>query len=166
MRAFAVLVLAFLTGLASAESIKIGYLDIEEVVNNLTLYQQGNERIAEKFDSRKKELLNLFEHIELLKESLSTKSNQVTTESYENDIKHINKLEINFQKDTELWQYQINQEKQLLLHQIELLINQAVERLAKDDLYDLILYDKVAFTSDKIVDISNNIINMIETPSP
>ncbi len=166
MRAFAVLVLAFLTGLASAESIKIGYLNIEEVVNNLTLYRQGNERIAEKFDSRKKELLNLFEHIELLKESLSTKSNQVTTESYENDIKHINKLEINFQKDTELWQYQINQEKQLLLHQIELLINQAVERFAKDGLYDLILYDKVAFTSDKIVDISNNIINMIETPSP
>jgi len=166
MRAFAVLVLAFLTGLASAESIKIGYLDIEEVVNNLTLYRQGNERIAEKFDSRKKELLNLFEHIELLKEDLSTKSNQVTTESYENDIKHINKLEINFQKDTELWQYQINQEKQLLLHQIELLINQAVERFAKDGLYDLILYDKVAFTSDKIVDISNNIINMIETPSP
>jgi len=166
MRAFAVLVLAFLTGLAAAESIKIGYLNIEEVVNNLTLYRQGNERIAEKFDSRKKELLNLFEHIELLKESLSTKSNQVTTESYENDIKHINKLEINFQKDTELWQYQINQEKQLLLHQIELLINQSVERLAKDGLYDLILYDKVAFTSDKIVDISNNIINMIETPSP
>jgi len=166
MRAFAVLVLAFLTGLASAESIKIGYLNIEEVVNNLTLYRQGNERIAEKFDSRKKELLNLFEHIELLKEDLSTKSNQVTTESYENDIKHINKLEINFQKDTELWQYQINQEKQLLLHQIELLINQAVERFAKDGLYDLILYDKVAFTSDKIVDISNNIINMIETPSP
>ena len=166
MRAFAVLVLAFLTGLAAAESIKIGYLNIEEVVNNLTLYRQGNERIAEKFDSRKKELLNLFEHIELLKENLSAKSNQVTTESYKNDIKHINKLEVNFQKDTELWQYQINQEKQLLLHQIELLINQAVERFAKDGLYDLILYDKVAFTSDKIVDISNNIINMIETPSP
>ena len=166
MRAFAVLVLAFFTGLVAAESIKIGYLNIEEVVNNLTLYRQGNERIAEKFDSRKKELLNLFEHIELLKENLSTKSNKVTTESYENDINNINKLEINFQKDTELWQYQINQEKQLLLHQIELLINQAVERLAKDGLYDLILYDKVAFTSDKIVDISNNIINMIETPSP
>ncbi len=166
MRAFAVLVLAFFTGLVAAESIKIGYLNIEEVVNNLTLYRQGNERIAEKFDSRKKELLNLFEHIELLKENLSTKSNQVTTESYKNDIKHINKLEVNFQKDTELWQYQINQEKQLLLHQIELLINQAVERFAKDGLYDLILYDKVAFTSDKIVDISNNIINMIETPSP
>jgi len=166
MRAFAVLVLAFLTGLAAAESIKIGYLNIEEVVNNLTLYRQGNERIAEKYDSRKKELLNLFEHIELLKENLSSKSKQITTESNENEIKHINRLEVNFQKDTELWQYQLNQEKQLLMQQVELLINQAVERLAKEGFYDLILYDNVAFTSDKIDDISYDVINLIETSSP
>ena len=166
MRAFAVLVLALLTGLASAESIKIGYLNIEEVVNNLTQYRLGNERITDNFDSRKKELLSLFKHIELLKESLDSKSNQIITESYENEIKHINRLEVNFQKDTELWQYQLNQEKQLLLQQIELLINQAVEKFAKEGLYDLILYDNVAFTSDKIDDISNDVINLIETSPP
>ena len=166
MRAFAVLVLAFLTGLASAESIKIGYLNIEEVVNNLTQYRHGNEIIAEKFDSKKKELLNIFEHIELLKENFSNKSNQNKTESYENEIKHINSLEVRFQKDTELWQYQLNQEKQLLMRQVELLINQAVERLAKEGFYDLILYDNVAFTSDKIDDISYDVINLIETSSP
>ena len=166
MRAFAILVLALLTGLASAESIKIGYLNIEEVVNNLTQYRLGNERITDNFDSRKKELLSLFKHIELLKESLNSKSNQIITESYENEIKHINRLEVNFQKDTELWQYQLNQEKQLLLQQVELLINQAVERFAKEGLYDLILYDNVAFTSDKIDDISYDVINLIETSSP
>lgn len=166
MRAFAILVLALLTGLATAESIKIGYLNIEEIVNNLTQYRHGNERIADKFDSRKKELLNLFKHIELLKEDLSSKSNHLTTEAYKNEINHINKLEVNFQKDTELWQYQLNQEKQLLLQQIELLINQAVERFAKEEFYDLILYDNVAFTSDKINDISNDVINLIETSLP
>tara|TARA_B100000953_G_scaffold1577_1_gene1345 strand:- start:99 stop:599 length:501 start_codon:yes stop_codon:yes gene_type:complete len=166
MRAFAVLVLALLTGLAVAESIKIGYLNTEEVVNNLTQYRYGSERIADKFDSKKKELLSLFKHIELLKENLSSKSKQITTESNENEIKHINRLEVNFQKDTELWQYQLNQEKQLLMQQVELLINQAVERLAKEWLYDLILYDNVAFTSDKIDDISYDVINLIETSSP
>ena len=166
MRAFAILVLALLTGLASAESIKIGYLNIEEVVNNLTQYRLGNERITDNFDSRKKELLSLFKHIELLKESLDSKSNQIITESYENEIKHINRLEVNFQKDTELWQYQLNQEKQLLLQQVELLINQAVENFSKEGLYDLILYDNVAFTSDKIDDISNDVISLIETSPP
>ena len=166
MRAFAILVLALLTGLASAESIKIGYLNIEEVVNNLTQYRLGNERITDNFDSRKKELLSLFKHIELLKESLSSKSNQITDEAYENELKHIKRLEVNFQKDTELWQFQLNQEKQLLLQQVELLINQAVERFAKEGLYDLILYDNVAFTSDKIADISYDVINLIEASSP
>ena len=166
MRVFAILFLALLTGLASAESIKIGFLNIEEVVNNLTQYRHGNERIADEFDSRKKGLLNLFEHIELLKESLSSKSNQITDEAYENELKHINRLEVNFQKDTELWQFQLNQEKQLLMQQVELLINQAVERLAKEGFYDLILYDNVAFTSDKIDDISNDVINLIEASPP
>ena len=166
MRVFAILVLAVLTGLASAESIKIGFLNIEEVVNNLTQYRHGNERIADEFDSRKKGLLNLFEHIELLKESLSSKSNQITDEAYENELKHINRLEVNFQKDTELWQFQLNQEKQLLLQQIELLINQAVEMFAKEGLYDIVLYDNVAFASDKIDDISYDLINLIEGTPP
>ena len=166
MRAFAILVLALLTGLATAESIKIGYLNIEKVVNSLTQYRHDNERIAGKFDSEKKELLNLYKHIELLKEDLISKSNHLTTEAYENEINHINKLEVNFQKDTELWQYQLNQEKQLLLQQIELLINQAVEKFSKEGLYDLILYDNVAFTSDKIDDISNDVISLIETSPP
>tara|TARA_B100000929_G_C15462389_1_gene404987 strand:+ start:178 stop:678 length:501 start_codon:yes stop_codon:yes gene_type:complete len=166
MRAFAVLVLALLTGLATAESIKIGYLNIGAVVNNLTQYRHGNERIADKFDPRKKELLNLFKHIELLKENLSNKSSQITTKAYENEIKHINILEVNFQKDTELWQFQLNQEKQLLLQQVESLINQAVEMFAKDGLYDLILYDNVAFANDKIDDISYDVINLIEASSP
>ncbi len=166
MRVFAILVLAVLTSLASAESIKIGFLNIEEVVNNLAQYRHGNERIADKFDSRKKDLLNLFEHIELLKESLSSKSNQITDEAYENELKHIKRLEVNFQKDTELWQFQLNQEKQLLLQQIELLINQAVEMFAKERLYDIVLYDNVAFASDKIDDISYDLINLIEGTPP
>ncbi len=53
-----------------------------------------------------------------------------------------------------------------MLQQIELLINQAVEKFAKEGLYDLILYDNVAFTSDKIDDISNDVINLIETSPP
>jgi hypothetical protein len=53
-----------------------------------------------------------------------------------------------------------------LLQQIELLINQAVDKFAKDGLYDLILYDNVAFVSDKIDDISYDVINLIETMSP
>ena len=166
MRAFAVLVLALLTGLASAEPIKIGYLNIEEVVNNLTQYRHGNDRITDRFDPRKIELLNLYNHIELLKENLNSKSNHLTTGDFENELKHVKKLEINFQKDTELWQYQLNQEKQLLLQQIELLINQAVDKFAKEGLYDLILYDNVAFASDKIDDISNDVINLIETLPP
>jgi hypothetical protein len=65
-----------------------------------------------------------------------------------------------------LWQFQLNQEKQLLLQQIELLINQTVEMFAKEGLYDIVLYDNVAFASDKIDDISYDLINLIEGTPP
>ncbi len=166
MRALAFLVLALLTGLAGAESIKIGYLNTNAVVINLTQYTQGNEAISNKFESRKRELLSLFNHIELLKENYSSKSKANKSEIYINELNHIKRLENNFQKETELWQSQLNQEKQLLLQEVESLINEAVEFLAQDGNYDLILYDNVAFASDKIVDISYDVINLIESTSP
>ena len=71
MRVFALFLLAFLVFPVTAESIKIGYIDTEKVVNSLTQYQQENADIIQEFESKKQELLDLFNHIELVKTNLS-----------------------------------------------------------------------------------------------
>ena len=71
MKVFALFLLAFLAFPVTAESIKIGYIDTEKVVNSLTQYQQENTDIIKEFESKKQELLNLFNHIELVRENLS-----------------------------------------------------------------------------------------------
>ena len=53
MRVFALFLLAFLALAVSAESVKIGYIDTEKVVNSLTQYQQESADIIGEFESKK-----------------------------------------------------------------------------------------------------------------
>ena len=154
-----------LASLANSESLKVGYINVNEVIINLSQYRIESELLASEFEPRKNELLDLFEHIELLKENLINKANNLSNEDFQKEQEKIIELEIDFQKDSELWQFQLNQKKQILLNFVESLINQAIEILAKDGEYDLILYENVAFVSDKI-DLTEDIVNIIEASTP
>ncbi|AXE62226.1 OmpH family outer membrane protein [Candidatus Thioglobus sp. NP1] len=157
MRVLALFLLTFLVSSVSAESIKIGYIDTEMVVNNLTLYKDGKNLIASEFEQKKQELLDLFNHIELIRSSKN--------ELDDNEIKKILELESSFKKETEFWQTTINQKQVDLLRDIEIIINNAIKELAIEDNFDLIFYENAAFVSNN-VDISNKIISKIESQTP
>lgn len=149
----------------NAHSIKIGYIDIEKVINNLSQYQQENNALIQQFEPKKQQLLDLFKHIELLKKNLNNVEKTISDETYQKELDKIRELEISFQTDTELWQQQLNQKKHEFLQKIEAMINRAIEEFAVAENYDLILYQNAAFASDE-VNISNIIISKIEELSP
>ena len=153
MRVFTLILLFFLVSSVSAESIKIGYIDTEMVVNNLSKYKEGRTLIASEFEAKKQELLDLFNHIELIR------SNKVDLDA--NELQQILKLESSFKQETEYWQAAINQKQVDLLKDIEMVINKAIKEFALEENFDLILYENAAFVSDDI-DISNQIISRIE----
>jgi len=165
MRFLALFFFAILITPINAHSIKIGYIDIEKVINNLSQYQQENKTLIQQFEPKKQQLLDLFKHIELLKKNLNNVKTTISDEAYQKELNKIRELEISFQTDTELWQQQLNQKKYESLQKIEAMINEAIEEFAIAENYDLILYQNVAFTSDE-VNISNIIISKIEELSP
>ena len=67
MRFLALLFFTILATSINAHSIKIGYIEVEKVVNNLSQYQQENNALIQQFEPKKQQLLDLFNHIELLK---------------------------------------------------------------------------------------------------
>jgi len=144
-----------------AENIKIGYIDVDLVINSLTKYQEDNESLILDFQPKKVQLLELFNHIELLKENLTKSEELLSKENYSKEFEKIRNLEINFQKETELWQSELSNQKKDSLQKIESLINQAIKDLAVNEKYDLILYQNAAFVSEKL-NISNKIILEIE----
>lgn len=161
MRVFALFLLAFLALPVTAESIKIGYIDTEKVVNSLTQYQQKSADIIQEFESKKQELLDLFNHIELVRANLSKIDKSLNESNFQIELNKVLELESSFQEETEYWQEKINQKKIDLLQKIEIVVNEAIKEFAITEGYDLILYENAAFVS-KNVNISNKIISIIE----
>jgi len=165
MRAIVLFLLAFLVTSINAQSIKIGYIDVEKTINSLSQYQYDNDTLIQLFEPKKLQLLDLFNHIELLKENLNNVDKSINNEHYKKELENIINLEASFQKETELWQQQLNQKKYESLQKIETMINLAIEEFAISENYDLILYQNAAFASDQ-VNITNQIISKIEGTSP
>mgnify|MGYP001491206504 FL=1 len=165
MRFLALFFFTILITPINAHSIKIGYIDVEKVINNLSQYQQENNALIQQFEPKKQQLLDLFKHIELLKKNLNNVEANVSNETYQKELEKIRELEISFQTDTELWQQQLNQKKRESLQKIETMINLVIEKFATSENYDLILYQNAAFVSDQ-VNITNQIISKIEELSP
>jgi len=162
MRVIVVFFLALLVSSINANSVKIGYIDVDKIINSLPQYQQDNDSLVQRFEPKKQQLLDLFKHIELLKENLNNFDKSINNDLYQKELDKIKELEVSFQSETKLWQYQLNQDKLLLLQKIETMINQAINEFAASENYDLILYENAAFVSDDI-DITNQIIYKIES---
>ena len=165
MRVVVLFLLALLVTSTNAQSIKIGYINVEEVINSLSQYQHDNDSLIQQFEPKKQQLLDLFKHIELLKENLNNVDRSLNNETYQEELNKIKELEVSFQLETELWQQQLNQKKIESLQKIETMINLAIEEFATSEKYDLILYQNAAFVSDQ-VNITNKIISKIEGTSP
>jgi outer membrane protein len=165
MRVVVLFLLALLVTSTNAQSIKIGYINVEEVINSLSQYQHDNDSLIQQFEPKKQQLLDLFKHIELLKKNLNNVDRSINNETYQKELDNIRELEISFQKETELWQQQLNQKKYESLQKIETMINLTIEEFAISENYDLILYQNAAFVSDQ-VNITNQIISKIKGTSP
>ena len=146
---------------SNANDIKIGFIDTNQVVTSLTQYKSSIDEISIEFEPKKQELLNLYTHIELLRTKIDEILKSDSNKSIEDELAKLSNLEQSFRKETEFWQNTMNNKKIDLLKEIEILVNQTINEYAKRENYDLILYENVAFVSDK-VDISKEIIAEIE----
>jgi len=161
MRIFVISCLAFLSLGVNGQTIKIGYIDTNQVVSNLPQYQKSIEDLSKKFEPKKQELLNLFKHINLLRVKINTIKNSENKENLEIELSKLSSLEESFRQETEFWQETMNNKKIGLLQKIELLINTTINELAISDGYDLIFYENAAFVSDE-VNITNKVIERIQ----
>ena len=155
----------FLLGLAclssNATNIKIGFIDTNKVVTSLTLYQKSIDSISREFEPKKKEFLDLFNHIELVRSNIQLLKESNSSKSLNEELSSLANLELSFKEETEHWQQKMNNKKLILLNDIEMIVNQAIKEYATHEQYDLILYENVAFVSDK-VNITEEIIKKIE----
>jgi outer membrane protein len=163
-----VLVLFFLSALclsANAENLKIGFIDTNQIVVNLSQYKHSISAISSEFEPKKQELLDLFNHIELLRANIESNIQNGASDSDEIELSKLKGLEESFERETEFWQKTMNNKKMNLLNKIESLVNTTINEFAIEEGFDLILYNDAVFVSDK-VNITHQIIEKIEKQSP
>ena len=146
---------------SNAANIKIGFIDINKVVTSLTQYKQSIDSISREFEPKKQELLDLFNHIELVRSNIESIKESNSSKSLNEELTNLANLELSFKEETEFWQKTMNDKKLNLLNNIEMVVNQAINDYSTQEKYDLILYENVAFVSDK-VNITEEIIEKIE----
>ena len=146
-----------------AKDIKIGFIDTNQVVTSLTKYKQSIELISSEFEPKKQELLDLFNHIELVRSNIDSIKKSNSNQSIQTELSKLSNLEQSFKQETEFWQNNMNNRKIDLLKEIELVVNQTINEYALKESFDLILYENIAFVSDE-VDITDEIIAEIERP--
>ena len=161
MRALVFFFFCLLSLSSYSSTIKIGFIDTNQVVSSLTIYKQSIDLLSREFEPKKQELLDLFNHIELLRSKIDTINKTNDIESIQAELKKLSNLEMSFKKETEFWQKTMDIKKIELLNEIEIIVNQAINQYANQEQFDLILYENVAFSSDK-VNITNKIIELIE----
>ena len=165
MRVLALFFLSALCLTANAQSLKIGFIDTEQVIASLTQYKNSVNALSREFEPKKQELLGLFNHIELLRENIKLKKITNPSDSDGIELTKLKDLEQSFEKETEFWQKSMYTKKINLLNQIQTLVNLTINDFAKKEGYDLILYKDVVFVSDK-VNITQQIIEKIEKQLP
>ena len=161
MRSTLFFFLCFLSIASNAKEIKIGYIDTNQVVTNLTQYKQSIKLISNEFEPKKQELLDLFNHIELVRSKIDSIKKSNSNESIQTELTKLSNLEQSFKQETEFWQNKMNNRKIDLLKEIELVVNKTINEYALRENFDLILYENIAFVSDK-VNITDEIIAEIE----
>ena len=161
MKVLAILFFCLLSFSTNAENIKIGFIDTNQVVTSLSQYKASIDEISSEFEPKKQELLDLYNHIELVRTKINEILKSDSNKSIEDELIKLSNLEQSFRNETEFWQNTMNNKKIDLLKKIEILVNQTINEYTKRENYDLILYENIAFVSDK-VDISKEIIAEIE----
>ncbi len=133
-----------------AESLKIGYINIDHVVSSSPQFIQANQTVIKEFQPQEQQLLKLGKQIQLLADAFNKNSKTLTPSEQKIAIQKITFLEGQLKQQARTLKKQLKLKNELELGNIQALINQAIKAVAEEQNFDLILYQEVAFASKRV----------------
>jgi len=134
MRFFAFILVIF-SGFLQAQSLKIGYINIDHLVSSSPQFIQANQTVIKEFQPQEKQLLALSKLIQSSTNAFNKNSKTLTQVERKTEIKKITNLE-----------HQLKQQTRTLKKQLNLKNEQELSKIQDY----LILYQEVAYVSKKI----------------
>ena len=133
-----------------AESLKIGYINIDHLVSSSPQFIQANQIVIKAFQPQERQLLALSKQVQLSADTFNKNSKTLTQSERKAEIKKIANLERQLKQQARALKKQLNLKNEQELSKIQDLINRVIKQVAEDQNFDLILYQEVAYVSKKI----------------
>ena len=157
---FLAFVTLFLASLSVHADLKVGFVQVDKILQEAPQTIESNKKLEKEFSSRTEKLKA---DVKSLKERESSFSKDVLTmKESERDSKEksLSQLRVDVQRKERELREDINIRRNEELSGLQEQINKAVTSVAKAEGFDLVLYNGVAYASEKI-DITDKILKSL-----
>jgi len=157
--------LMFLAVSVQAADFKIGVVDTKAVLSKAPQLKAANDRIKQQFQERQNELVDLQKQGEELKNKAKREQMTMTNVQRLDIDRQLQALDSQFSLKQKFFQEDIkiatSQEQQKVAKKI----NEAIQKIAAAEKFDLIIAREVAIHAVPAIDITDKVIAMISNPA-
>jgi outer membrane protein len=154
-----VLFLIFNTSIASAE-VKIGFVEIQKILKGAPQTVAANKKLEKEFTKRTAKLKKAVKKINAKEKEFKKDSMTMSESDRAKTQREIQALKIDAQRTEREVREDIDLRRREEIAKVQKQVNVAVEKVAKEQNYDLVLYQGVAYAG-KRVDITDIVIKAL-----
>jgi outer membrane protein len=144
------LTLCFATlGSASAAD-KIGFVDLPRLLQDSPQRQQASERVEKEFAARKEKIDNIATRIKATEADVKRNADSMSSSQLKSKERQMIALQRELKREQEYFNEDLSLRNNEELKELQNVIFQTIEKVAKREGYDLVLAEGIAYYSDKV----------------
>jgi len=155
------LLLMLFVGVSHAE-LKIGYVNMQKVLEKAPQSAKAKSRLENEFQPREKSLNSQVKEIKTLEDKLSKDSSVMSDEERRKLEKDVLEKKRDATRAQQEMSEDFNMRRNEELGNIQKRVYEAVRALAKEESFDLLLADGVMYANDQI-DVTSRVLQKMET---
>ena len=152
--------LAFAADTAVAAEVKIGFVNVEQILKDAPQTAESGKKLEREFSGRQQELERMAKQIKDHEASLDKDSLTMSETDRRNKERDLSNIKIEFQRKQRELREDVNLRKNEELSSLQDRINKAVTAVAEAEGYDLVVYSGVAYASKK-ADITDKVLKSL-----
>jgi outer membrane protein len=160
----ALLVVMVLAGAASAQGPKIGFVDIPFIIDRAPSAKEASARLEEEFAPKQQAIREKRALLKSKREQLEKDGLIMTAEQRIELEREIRAIERKVRGEEQDFREELNIQKNNEFKKVRLSVMEAINQLAKEEGFDLILSDGVLFSSKRF-DLTENILEHMQRNS-
>ena len=144
------LALIFLALTTYAEELKIGIVDVNKILKNAPQTITANKKLEKEFSSRTDKLKAKISTLQADEKKFQKESLTMSDDQREKAEKNLQQTRIDIQRNERELREDMDLRRREEIGDLQDKINITIDKIAADEKYDLILYNGIAFASNKV----------------